>query len=282
MIHIVTDSTAGVSQSLAEEHGIEIVPLRVIFGDTIYCDGVDITPAQFYRMLASSPTLPTTSQPPIAEFREAFERATADGDEALAILISSKLSGTVASAVAAQGELPGARITVFDSLTTSASQAFMVEHAATRAASGATMDEIVRDLQTLRDRAQIFFTIETFEYLQKGGRVGGAAALAGSLLRIKPILALRDGVVAAWGKVRGKRRALQCMLEATQEKVGTGPSVRSMILHAASADEAEELRQEVQETLKCPAPQLAEISPVLGVHVGPGTVGVAAYNEAWL
>ena len=282
MIRIVTDSTAGMPLDVAAQHGVEVVPLRVIFPDATYRDLVDISPSRFYELLGASPALPTTSQPPAAEFQGVFERVTAGGDDVLAILISSKLSGTVASAVAAKQELPQAQVTVFDSQVTAGPQKFMVERALARAQAGATVEEIVRDLEIMRERAQIYFTIETFEYLQKGGRIGGAAALAGTLLRIKPILTLRDGSVAAWGKVRGKRKALQTFLDATLQQVGTGPSVRCAVMHAAAPDEAEELRQEAQRAFQCPVPDLAEFSPVLGVHVGPGTVGLAAYNEEWL
>jgi DegV family protein with EDD domain len=283
MVRIVADSTSNLPRELTDRYGIEVVPLRVIFpGGTTYRDGIEITTGEFYRMMAASPMLPTTSQPPAAEFEDVFARLTASGDEVLAIVISGYLSGTLASAVAAQRSLAPAKITVFDSLAAAAPVAFMVQRAAERAATGASVQEITADLEILRARMQMLFVVDTLEYLQKGGRIGGAAALAGSLLRIKPILIIKEGRVDAWGKVRGKRKALQLAIEATAQHVGTGPSVRAAVMHAACEQEAREFGEQVVSALGCPAPPLSELSPVLGVHVGPGTLAVAAYNEQWL
>lgn len=282
MVRIVTDSTADVAQDVVEKYGIEVVPLRVVFPDAIYKDRVDLSPDEFYRKLANSPKLPTTSQPPAADFEEAFRRAAADGSQVLAILISSLLSGTIASAETARHDLPELPITIFDSKTISVPMAFMVERAASKAAAGATLDEILADLSVLRDRTQLLFVVETLEYLRKGGRIGGAAALAGSLLSLKPVLTLRGGRVDAWGKARGKRRALQMIVEAVREGVGTGPSVRAAVVHSAAPDEAEQFRQEVQAALDCPELRVFQFTPVAGVHTGPGVVGLAAYNEQWL
>jgi DegV family protein with EDD domain len=265
-----------------ERYGIEVVPLRVIFPDTTYRDRIDITPGEFYGKLATSAKLPTTSQPPASDFEAAFRRAAADGSEVLAVLLSADLSGTIASAVTAQRDLAGLPITVFDTKTISAPMAFMVERAAQRAASGATLQQILADLSVMRDRAQLLFVLETLEYLRKGGRIGGAAALAGSLLSIKPVLTIRDGKVDTWGKARGKRRALQAILEAARQLAGTGPSVRAAVVHSAVEGEAEEFRREVQRALDCPTPQLFQFSPVVGVHTGPGALGLGIYNEQWL
>lgn len=282
MIRIVTDSTANLTDDLVSQHGVEVVPLRVIFPDATFRDGIDITPDEFYRKLTGNSIVATTSQPPAAEFAEAFARLAADGDEVLAIVISEKLSGTMASAVAAQREMPGARIEVFDSKVTSGPMAFMVDVAARMAAAGASMDEVLAALAVLRDKTQMLFVVDTLEYLQRGGRIGGAAALAGSLLRIKPVLTLRDGRVEAWGKVRGKRKALQMALEAMKEQVGEGPSVRTAVIHASCEEEARAFQEEVSQALCCPPPRLYEFSPVIGVHVGPGTIALASYNESWL
>ena len=282
MIRIITDSTTNLPKEAVDKYGVEVVPLRVIFPSGTYRDGVEITTSEFYHMLTASPVLPTTSQPPVPDFEQVFARATAGGDEVLAIVISSHLSGTYTSAVTAQRSFPEAKITVFDSLATAAPAAFMVEHAAERAAAGASVAEIIPDLEILRDRTQIFFVVDTLEYLHKGGRIGGAAVLLGSLLSIKPILTLKAGRVEAWGKARGKRKALQLALTALAQQVGTGSSVHAIVMHAACEQEAREFCQQVAATLHCPTPPLSEFSPVLGVHVGPGTIGVAAYNEQWL
>ncbi|NPV09052.1 MAG: DegV family protein [Anaerolineae bacterium] len=282
MIRIVTDSTANVPTAVVERYGIEVVPLRVIFPDITYRDQVDITAEEFYRLLPHCETLPTTSQPPASEFEDAFRRLSQDGSQVIAILISSKLSGTVASATAAQRALPDLPVTVFDSWTTSALQAFMVEHAAEKAAQGATMQEVVQDLEVLKARSQILFTIETFRYLQKGGRIGNASALAASVLRIQPILTLNQGVVDVWGKVRGKRRALQVMMETARERGGTGEGLRVAVVHASAPDVAAEMADDVTRQLQCPRPELMQISPVIGTHVGPGAIGLGYYHRDWL
>ncbi len=283
MIRIVTDSTGNVAPSIMEEHRIEMVPLRVIFPDMTYRDQVDITAERFYEMLPGANPLPTTSQPPAHEFEEAFTRSAQGGDEVLAILISSGLSGTVASAVAAQRALPDFPITVFDSMTTAAPLAFMVEHAATRAAEGASMAEIVRDLETLRKRSRLLFTVETLEYLKKGGRIGGAAALAGSLLRIQPILTVnQQGTVEVWNKCRGKRKALQTIVDGVRQDAGTGSAVHVGVIHAAAPEEAAQFALDISQALDCPTARIMDISPVIGTHVGPQALGLGYYNRDWL
>jgi DegV family protein with EDD domain len=282
VIRIVTDSTANVPAPTLEQYGIEVVPLRVIFPDTTYRDHIDISAEEFYQLLPQCTTLPTTSQPPASEFEDAFRRQAADGSEVLAILISGKLSGTVASAVAAQRSLPDLPITVFDSWSVAAPLSLMVQHAAKRAEQGATMAELLRELEIIKSRSQLLFTIDTFKYLQKGGRIGGASALAASLLRIQPILTLTEGVVNAWGKVRGKKKALQTMVEAARENGGTGETVKVGVIHAAALEAAEELANDVVRVLGCARPELMPISPVIGTHVGPGAIGLGYYDERWL
>lgn len=282
MIRVVTDSTAGLSSALAASHGIRVIPLIVIFPDMTYRDQVDITVEEFYRLLPQCDSLPTTSQPPASEFEDVFREACQDGDEVLAILISGKLSGTVASAVAAQRALPDLPITVFDSNATCANLALMVEYAAERSASGAPMADIVHDLEVLRQRSQLLFTVATFRYLQKGGRIGGASALAASVLRIQPILTLSEGAVDVWTKVRGKRKALQTIVETARERGGVGEHMRVAVIHGADPEAAASLADDVVAVLGCRRPRLMDISPVLGVHVGPGAVGLGYFSESWL
>lgn len=282
MIYIITDSTAGISPELAASLGIRVIPLRVIFPEMTYRDQVDISTDEFYRLLLQCEGLPTTSQPPASEFEEVFREVCRGGNEALAILISGELSGTVASAVAAQRALPELPITVFDSLATSGNLALMVEYAVERAAAGAPVSDIVRGLEVIRERSQLLFTIATFRYLQKGGRIGNASALAASLLRIQPILTLEDGVVTVWGKVRGKRKALQTIVETARDRGGVGDHMRVVVIHGADPEGAAALAEEVAATLQCSPPRVLEISPVLGVHVGPGAVGLGYYSADWV
>jgi len=282
LIHIVTDSTASIPTGMAASLGVRVVSLRVVLPEMTYRDQVDISAEEFYRLLPQCEGLPTTSQPPANEFEKVFREACDGGNQVLAILISSRLSGTVASAVAAQRALPELPITVFDSLATSGVLALMVQYAAEQAASGAAMTQIIAGLEEIRKRAQLLFTIATFRYLQKGGRIGGASALAASVLRIQPILTLHEGAIEVWSKVRGKRKALQAIVETARERGGTGDHMRVVVVHGNDPESASALAGDVSEALQCPRPELMQISPVLGVHVGPGTVGLGYYSTRWV
>lgn len=282
MLRIVTDSTGNLPEAVVRQYGITVVPLRVVFSDSTYRDGVDITPPQFFRLLAGASSLPTTSQPPVGEFELEYERILEAGDDVLAITISEKLSGTFASATMAMRRFPQGRVTVFDSEVTAAPLAFMVLTAAEMAERGEPLPSILSALEVLRERSQILFVVDTLEYLQKGGRIGGAAALAGSILRIKPVLTLRNGRVEAWGKVRGGRKAQQTAIETIAETVGRGPSVRAAVMHAACEDRVHEFAAEAAAAIGCPPPDIYDLSPVIAVHVGPGTLALAAHNADWL
>ncbi len=276
MVRIVTDSTSDLSRDMAQEMGIEIVPLRVIFGEETLLDGVDITTDVFFRRLTSSATLPTTSQPPPADFEQVFKKAIENGEEVVCIVISSVLSGTYASAMSAKDSMPEAPISVIDSRTTSMALGLVVEEAARLAQAGATRVQIVEHVKRLLPLTHIFFVVDTLEYLQKGGRIGGAQALVGTLLNIKPLLTLKDGRVEPLERVRSKRRAVTRALEiAAQHAEETGYTYRVAVLHGQAPEEAAALAERVKERIRCERVHQGEVGPVLGTHVGPGVVGIA-------
>lgn len=276
MIKIVTDSSAYLPAELIQQYDIRVVPLKVLFDDKIYREGIDLDNQEFYRLLAKAETLPTTSQPSAGEFFDLYSELSRDGHEIISIHIGSKLSGTISSAQSAKEMLPEARIYIIDSASTAMGLGLMVLRAARAAAEGQTAAEIVATVEKMIPAMNVVFVVDTLEYLQKGGRIGGAAALVGTLLKVKPILCLKDGRVEPLDKVRTKRKALARLLEVVEERVGPGTPVQVAILHAQVPDEARELEQEVRARFNCTECYFTEVGPVIGTHAGPGVVGLVA------
>jgi len=280
VVRIVTDSSAGIPRDLLEAYDITVVPLNVHFGRTTYQEGVDIDNAMFYRLLSEAEQLPTTSQPSAGQFREVYSRLTANGDSVISIHISSKLSGTYQSAMAAKAMLPEADITVVDTRSASMGHGLITLAAAEAVQKGKSRDEVIALVHRVMEGLQIVFVVDTLEYLQKGGRIGGAAAFLGTLLNLKPLLEIRDGRVEPLERVRSKEKAIGRALQVMAERFeGQGP-LRMVVLHAQSPEEAEQLAQRVQERFDCSSLILGELSPVIGTHAGPGTVGLGGYAES--
>ncbi len=282
MIKIVTDSTAYLSAEQLQKYDIRVVPLKVLFGERVFREGIDLTHEDFYRMLAEAQELPTTSQPSPGEFFEVYSELSTDGHEVISIHISSQLSRTVNSANIARSSvlevLPEAKITIIDSLSTSASLAMMVIVAAKAAAEGRPYGEIVAMVERMIRDMNLIFVVDTLEYLQKGGRIGGARALLGTLLKIKPILCLKEGRIESLDKVRTKRKAIQRLVEIMKERVGERPAMIA-IAHGEALDEMIALEKEVRSHFHCIDVLRSEIGPVVGTHSGPGILGLAAYVE---
>jgi len=275
LVKIVTDSTADLPAELKARHDISIVPLKVLFGEEVYRDGVDITPAEFYRKLREAKALPTTSQPAPAEFTEVYRELTRDGSPVISLHLSAGLSGTYQSAVIGAAAVEGADVTVLDTRSASIGLGLLAVEADKAAKAGLSKAEIL----TLLDRAMannhVTLLVDTLEYLQKGGRIGRAQAMLGSLLNIKPILALRDGLVTPVEKVRGQAKAVSRLAEVAAAEVSPEDRVVVSIAHAAVPEAAAALLAKVKPFF----PNLADsfvtdVGPVIGTHVGPGTLGV--------
>ena len=279
MIKIVTDSASGITQEVGRQHGITVVPLYVHFGTETFRDGVDIRPSDFFSRLKSSPQLPTTSQPSAGDFLEVYKSLTADGSEVVSVHLSNKLSGTVVSACTARDMLPGARIHVVDTQFIAAAQELMVMEAVRMAAAGQDAEAILARLNKLIAGFHFYLTLETLEYLEKGGRIGKAAALLGTALQMKPIVEIRDGAVEAAGRVRSKSKAVAQMLELVKQGTSGRSRVYLGVMHAAALEEARAVETDLVSKLKPVEMTMAEIGPVVAVHTGPGTVGVAFYAE---
>jgi DegV family protein with EDD domain len=280
MIYIITDSTCEGPQELFANPRVRVVSLYVQFGQQSLRDHSEISTAEFWERLPKARPLPTTSQATPGDFLEPFQQCTANGDEVVAIVLSSKLSGTYESARLAQAGLPDRGIDVIDSLTISVGLGLMVQKAVAIAEAGATREQIVAKMLVMRDKIRILFAVETLEYIQKGGRIGPAQAFVGTLLQFKPLLGLKDGLVYPVTRVRTKRKVLHTLLEHLERQVPErGPRVKLGVVHACAEAEAKEMAQRMMDRFASPHAFIGMLGPVIGVHVGPGTVGGAAYDD---
>jgi DegV family protein with EDD domain len=278
MIKIVTDSTAYLPETVIRENDIRVVPLYVHFGEQAFRETVELSNEEFYRRLKVAPELPTTSQPSAGEFYEVFRELDDAGHEILVLTISSKLSGTWNSAVAAKEMLPEARISVVDSLSTSVGLDLLVKAAAQAVRNGASRQEVVELVEHIKQGLYVLFVVDTLEYLAKGGRIGNAKALLGTILKIKPILTLHEGAIEPLEQVRSKAKAVARMLDLVQARVGAqGSKAHASITHALAPDEAAALKKELVVRLGCVAPTVSDLGAVVGTHTGPGVLAVAVY-----
>ena len=278
---LVSDSTASLDPAFVAEHNIRVIPLYIKMGEETLRDGVDITPDVFYQRLPNTSPLPTTSQPSAGDFLTVYRELVSQGASGIiSVHLSSGISGTINSATLAAEQVPEVPIRIMDTRCAVGAHRFAVEAAALALKRGATMDEAVARCQAVIDQQKTIFAVDTLEYLYKGGRIGGAAALMGSLLQFKPLLYFQDGKIDALERVRKSSKALERMVEIMVEWVqGQGP-VRVILMHAACPERAEAaaelLRQKLTITDLCAVP----LSPVIGAHVGNGTLGICCCPEA--
>ncbi len=276
-VGVLTDSTAYLPEELIQQYDIRVVPLFIHWDGEIYRDGIDITPDAFYERLRRSSTLPTTSQPSIQDFLQAYEDMATRYDAIVAVLISSGISGTVASATAAAKEFDKVPIAIVDTKSTSVAQGYVALEAARRAQQGGTLEEVQEVAQRVVERTHTFFVVDTLKYLHKGGRIGGAARYLGTALNIKPILYFdQEGKIDALERVRSKKRALRRIIELAQQRVGDRP-VNVGVIHANAKEEGLAFKAQVEQAFQCREVLFVELSPVLGTHVGPGTIGLGLY-----
>ena len=273
-VAIVSDSTADLPPALAAGRSIKIVPLTLNFDGEVLLDGVDITPSEFYRRLPHATTHPTTSQPSPGRFAEAYAALLADHDAVVSIHISEKLSGTFESAQQAADMTDPTRVHVIDSEVVSMSLGLVVLAAATLASRGADAEAVVDKVQSMRGDVQTYFSVATLEFLRRGGRIGRASALLGSVLQVKPVLCIRDGLVTPLERVRTFERALSRVVELARA-VDRGQGICAIVGHAGAEADAERVGRELEpiaETL-----MIQPLGPVVGAHAGPGVVGVGCY-----
>jgi len=273
-VAIVTDSTADLPSQLTKSRSITVVPLTLNFEGRSLLDGVDIRPSEFYRKLPNATTHPTTSQPSAGQFAETYARLLNDHDEIVSIHISEKLSGTYASAVQGAEMTDAKRVHVIDSQLVSMSLGLLTLAATEMAAQGSSAASIAERVTSMREKVQTYFSVATLEFLRRGGRIGRASAMLGSVLQVKPVLCIRDGLVTPLERVRTFDRALNRIIELTRE-VDRGKGLCVIVGHADAEADAERVAQAldpVAETL-----MIQPLGPVVGAHAGPGVVGVGVY-----
>lgn len=274
-MRVVTDSTSDIPRETAEELRIDVVPLTVAFGSEQYRDGIDLSADEFYARLAQSKVLPTTSQPPPALFRYAYEHLASRGD-VVSVHLSHKFSGTVNTARAAAAEVAPARISVVDSGSASMGMGLCVLAAARAAAEGKSREECVAAAESTARRVHVAVAFETLDFLRRGGRIGRAQAFVGGLLRLKPILTVRDGEAHPLTRVRSRGKALDELIAlATRfERVSD-----IAILHTTTPDDAGQLAERARDARPDARLMTGRFGPVLGVHGGPGMIGIAVVEQ---
>jgi DegV family protein with EDD domain len=281
-IRIVTDSACDLPQEVCDELGIAVVPLTIRFGDQEFVDRKDLSTEEFWRKLETAPVLPETAAPSVGAFEETFRRLADEstaGPEPHGILcinLSAKLSATMQSAQVAAKALDGeCPVEIVDSRSASMGIGNLVLHAARRAREGADMETLVAEVRDRRDRQQIRAALDTLEYLRKGGRIGGAQAMLGSMLSIKPIIRVDDGAVEQAGKVRTRSKALRFILDA----VPAGRVEAVSVLHS-NAPDVDEFVAELRPLIGDAELVTGVIGPVVGVHTGPRLLGIAWIERA--
>ena len=276
---VVLDSTSDYPEAPSRFPNMRFVPLYVRFGDETFRDYVELGPGEFYEKLRTSPVTPATAQPTPQDFVDAYE-GLASYERIYSLHVSSKVSGTFQSAELAAQEIGDEKVRVVDSLTASLAIAMLSHAIQRRLARGTTDEEIEQLVERFHRDADVVFTVETLEYLQRGGRIGRAAAIAGSLLNVRPILAIQDGVVVAVTRVRGRQKALAEFERRFVEATGDGPNLRVAIAHADAADWVGTLSELVWRV----RPQAdieftASLGAVVGTHAGPGAVGFFWFQD---
>jgi DegV family protein with EDD domain len=278
VIKIVTDSTCNLSPEQLQRHDIRVAPLSIQFGAETYEEDVDIDRDLFYKKIDELGIIPTTSQPPPGRFADYYRELTGQGHSILTITLTSKHSGTYQSAVLAKDMVSEADVEVFDSTTATFGTGYMVLEAARAAEAGQSRESILKRLAEIKDNMCLFLTPATLKYLQMSGRVGRLAATFASLLDVKPIIILEDGLLTACENVRTRAKAINRMLELTEEKVGTTDPISIGVVHARSPEEGQALLEKAQARFSCQEAMIGDFVASLTVHGGPGTLGIFAYK----
>ena len=250
-------------------------PLAVIWDGKTLHDDVDITPAAFYARLKNSKSLPTTSQTTPEEFRNIFSPLLAEGKSILGVFISSSLSGTIDSAMQVKKAMPGAPIEIVDSRNSAMALGFVALAAARAVKAGADMAGAAEAARRAAELSNLIFVVDTLEFLHRGGRIGGAKRFLGTALNLKPLLTVVDGRIDALESVRTKAKATERMLDLIEQRIGNRRPLRLSPLHAGSPAEAQALMKAAQDRFHPDECILSEVSPAIGAHVGPGTIGIA-------
>lgn len=276
---VVTDSTAYLSKAEEQQYNIHVVPLSVIFDKETYAEGVDIDVATFYDKVREAKELPKTSQPPIGEFVSLFEKLAKDYDEIVTVHLSSGISGTYQGAVQAGEIVEDVDVYGFDSEIACAVQGFYVIEAAKMAQQGASAKEIITKLDEMKQEMRAYFMVDDLSHLQRGGRLSAASALIGGLLQVKPILHFQNKVIVPFEKIRTRKRALKRVEELLGEDVAVHPNIEATVIHANCEAEGQEWLETLQAKYPSVHFKLSYFGPVIGTHLGEGSLGLGWYKK---
>ncbi len=278
-IRIVTDSTADLPKEMVEELNITVVPLNVHFGEEVFLDWVELSPEDFFTKLPQTDLLPRTSQPSPGDFQKAYEEVGGSGDAIISVHISQGLSGTYQSATMARDLLPDMDITVIDSKVASMALGFIVLEAARAAKAGKSKEEVLEIIDFYMQETRVLFMVDTLEYLQKNGRIGKAQAFLGGLLKMKPILSLKDGGIIPVEKARGSKKALQTIVDLLKGMLPPEGKVKGAVVHGNALATAEALVEELKKIYDISEVIITPVGAVIGCHTGPGLVGLLFFPD---
>ena len=277
-VAVVTDGACSLTPVQGNELGVHIAPVYLTFGDNTYRAGVDLSSQKFYELLSASKKLPTTAQPTAGDFVKIFEKLADDVDEIVTVVISHHMSATIQSVEMAKQEFDKVPVYVIDSESVSLGLGMMAIAAAGAANQGQDGQSIFELVNSIKQKMNVIFTVRTLEYLHKGGRIGGATAFLGSALDIKPILYITNGRIEPLEKQRTRKRSVRRLVELMSEKVGDNP-VHVAILHGNIPEEAGQLERIVRDQFNIVDMITSDMGPVIGVHAGPGTLGLVFYPD---
>lgn len=280
-VKLVVDSASDISKKEAEELGIHMISMSILFGDRTYMDGVELSGKDFFEKLIESDELPTTSQINMFQFEECFSELTADGSDVVAITLSSKLSGTYAGAVSAAGSFPG-KVFVVDSLNASLGERILIQYAVRLLRDGASAKEIVEKLNVARDRIKLMALLGTLEYLQKGGRISAVTAMSGAILQIKPVIAIMDGEVKMVGKAMGSKKGNNLLTQMIEKSGGIDFEMPYATAYSGMDDSL--LQKYIKDSISLWEDDLDHIpsyciGSTIGTHIGPGAIAVAFFAK---
>jgi DegV family protein with EDD domain len=277
MLRIVTDAAADLPIEWQKEYAIDIIPINIQFGEKTYLQGIDLDNEGFYQLVDETRKIPKTSQPSPHQFMEFYKKIAQPGDTILSIHVTSKLSGTYASAVAAGRELAGVlNVMPFDSATGSMAIGFMCRAARLRERAGQNLDMIIKHLETMRETGLIVLALDTLNYARMSGRIGTMQAALASILNVKPIAMLKDGLLDMTEKVRTRKGSLERLLAMIKDGVGDTP-VMMAILHARDPQAGQELLEQARLKFNLTEIMLVDLSISLAANFGPGTVGIVVF-----